>query len=191
MEGTLKVIKLKNGFSFTNPGILKLPKEEIYKGGNSKPRNPRMQTMLRLAGFGDNAGSGFPSIIAACAAEDWYVPELEENTILNQVTLTLRFKDQLYGRTTQTTQNTTQSGENTTQSTTQTTQSSTAGKQLKDKDKMILEVIEQMPEASQSVIAEKLHWDVNTVKYYTNKLKKNGYLKRKGNSRKGEWIIER
>lgn len=147
-----------------------------------------MQTMLRLAGFGDNAGSGFPSIIAACAAEDWYVLELEENTILNQVTLTLRFKE-VYGRTNRkTTQNTTQSGENTTQS---TTQSSTAGKQLKDKYKMILEVIEQMPEASQSVIAEKLHWDVNTVKYYTNKLKKNGYLKRKGNSRKGEWIIER
>lgn len=161
-----------------------------------------MQTMLRLAGFGDNADSGFPSIIAACAAEDWYVLELEENTILNQVTLTLRFKE-VYGRTnrkttqssknatqstTQTTQNTTQSGENTTQS---TTQSSTAGKQLKDKYKMILEVIEQMPEASQSVIAEKLHWDVNTVKYYTNKLKKNGYLKRKGNSRKGEWIVER
>lgn len=210
MEGTLKVIKLKDGFSFTNPGILKLPKEEIYKGGNSKPRNPRMQTMLRLAGFGDNAGSGFPSIIAACAAEDWYVPKLEENTILNQVTLTLRFKEQLYGRTnrettqnttrsdknatqltTQTTQNTTQSDKNATQLTTQTTQSSTTDKQLKDKDKMILEVIEQMPEASQSVIAEKLHWDVNTVKYYTNKLKKNGYLKRKGNLRKGKWIVER
>lgn len=93
--------------------------------------------------------------------------------------------------TTQTTQNTTQSDENTTQSTTQTTQSSTTDKQLKDKDKMILEVIEQMPEASQSVIAEKLHWDVNTVKYYTNKLKKNGYLKRKGNLRKGKWIVER
>lgn len=155
--------------------------------------------MLRLAGFGDNAGSGFPSIIAACAAEDWYVLELEENTILNQVTLTLRFKE-VYGRTNRkTTQNTTQSSKNATQSTTQnttqsgenTTQSSTAGKQLKDKDKMILEVIEQLPEASQSVIAEKLHWDVNTVKYYTNKLKKNGYLKRKGNSRKGEWIVER
>lgn len=226
MEGTLKVIKLKDGFSFTNPGILKLPKEEIYKGGNSKPRNPRMQTMLRLAGFGDNAGSGFPSIIAACAAEDWYVPKLEENTILNQVTLTLRAKEdfvefynsiyetkQLSGRihrnttqsdkkTTQTKENTTQTVENPTQLTTQTvknttqleentTQSNTTGKQLKDKDKMILEVIEQMPEASQSVIAEKLHWDVNTVKYYTNKLKKNGYLKRNGNLRKGQWIVER
>lgn len=58
-EGTLKVVKLANGFTFTNPGILKLPKEEIYRGGNSKPRNSRMQTMLRMVGYGDNAGSDF------------------------------------------------------------------------------------------------------------------------------------
>ena len=33
--------------------------------GNSKSRNPRMQTMLRMVGFGDNAGSGFPAILNA------------------------------------------------------------------------------------------------------------------------------
>ena len=41
-DGTLKIIKLADGFSFTNPGILKLPIEEIFKGGNFKLRNPRM-----------------------------------------------------------------------------------------------------------------------------------------------------
>ena len=46
--GTLKVIKRSNEFEFTNPGILKLPVEDIYRGGNSKSRNPRMQTMLRM-----------------------------------------------------------------------------------------------------------------------------------------------
>lgn len=61
--GTLKIVKTSNGFSFTNLGTLKLPKEEIYRGGNSKPRNPRMQTMLRMVGFRDNAGSGFPTIL--------------------------------------------------------------------------------------------------------------------------------
>ena len=34
--GTLKVIKRSNEFEFTNPGILKLPVEDIYRGGNSK-----------------------------------------------------------------------------------------------------------------------------------------------------------
>lgn len=49
-----------------------------------------MQTMLRMVGFGDNAGSGFPSILAAWKEEGWVKPELVENTSLNQVTLYLR-----------------------------------------------------------------------------------------------------
>lgn len=87
--GTLKVIKRANGFEFTNPGILKLPVEEIYQGGNSKSRNSRMQTMLRMIGFGDNAGSGFPAILSAWETEGWIKPELKEEIGLNQVTLTL------------------------------------------------------------------------------------------------------
>ncbi|HBA51292.1 MAG TPA: AAA family ATPase [Lachnospiraceae bacterium] len=88
--GTLKVIKRADGFEFTNPGILKLPIEDIYRGGNSKSRNPRMQTMLRMIGFGDNAGSGFPAILSAWENEGWIKPELKEDTRLNQVTLTLK-----------------------------------------------------------------------------------------------------
>ena len=88
--GVLKVIKKSDGFEFTNPGILKLPLEDIYRGGNSKSRNPHMQIMLRMVGFGDNAGSGFPSILAAWKEEGWVKPELVENTSLNQVTLYLR-----------------------------------------------------------------------------------------------------
>lgn len=88
--GVLKVIKKSNGFEFTNPGILKLPLEDIYRGGNSKSRNPHMQTMLRMVGFGDNAGSGFPSILATWKEEGWVKPELIEDTALNQVTLYLK-----------------------------------------------------------------------------------------------------
>lgn len=90
--GTLKIIKKNKSFEFTNPGILKLPIEDIFRGGNSKPRNPHMQTMLRMVGFGDNAGSGFPTILATWNAEGWIEPKLVENTILNHVTLTLQMK---------------------------------------------------------------------------------------------------
>ena len=88
--GTLKIIKKNKSFEFTNPGILKLPIEDIFRGGNSKPRNPHMQTMLRMVGFGDNAGSGFPTILATWEKEGWIRPELIENTHLNQVKLVLR-----------------------------------------------------------------------------------------------------
>ncbi len=88
--GVLKVIKRSDEFEFTNPGILKLPLEDIYRGGNSKSRNPHMQTMLRLVGFGDNAGSGFPTILDAWEKEGWVKPKLMEDTNLNQVTLLLK-----------------------------------------------------------------------------------------------------
>lgn len=87
--GTLKVIKRNKCFEFTNPGILKLPVEDIFRGGNSKPRNPNMQTMLRMVGFGDNAGSGFPTILATWQKEGWDMPKLVEEVNLNQVTLVL------------------------------------------------------------------------------------------------------
>ena len=48
-----------------------------------------MQTMLRMIGFGDNAGSGFPAILSAWETEGWIKPELKEEIGLNQVTLTL------------------------------------------------------------------------------------------------------
>ena len=93
--GTLKIIKKNKSFEFTNPGILKLPIEDIFRGGNSKPRNPHMQTMLRMVGFGDNAGSGFPTILATWRAEGWIEPRLVENTSLNQVTLELQMKKEI------------------------------------------------------------------------------------------------
>lgn len=88
--GVLKVIKRSDSFEFTNPGTLKLPLEEIYQGGNSKSRNPHMQTMLRMVGFGDNAGSGFPMILSVWKDNGWMEPELIEDTRLDQVTLCLK-----------------------------------------------------------------------------------------------------
>ena len=49
-----------------------------------------MQLILRMIGFGDNAGSGIPTILSAWKQEDWVEPDLHEDTHLNQVTLTLK-----------------------------------------------------------------------------------------------------
>ena len=51
-----------------------------------------MQTMLRLVGFGDNAGSGFPTILAVWKSEGWIKPELIEDTNLDQVTLVMKME---------------------------------------------------------------------------------------------------
>ena len=62
---------------------------DIYAGGNSKARNPNMQSMLRMIGFGDNIGSGFPTILNAWKKENWRKPFLVERTDLHLVELTL------------------------------------------------------------------------------------------------------
>ena len=100
IDNHIKITKIKldsaikrfDSFEFTNPGILKLPLEDIYRGGNSKSRNPHMQTMLRLVEFGDNAGSGFPTILDVWKSEGWIKLQLIEDTNIDQVTLVMKME---------------------------------------------------------------------------------------------------
>ena len=87
MEGVLRVEKDDNGYLFSNPGYLKLPVEDIFRGGTSKARNPKIQTMLRLIGYGDNLGTGFPTLVDIWSTLSGQVPILEEKTDLQTVEL--------------------------------------------------------------------------------------------------------
>lgn len=89
ITGVLKILKTDNGFVFSNPGNLKLPVQTIYEGGHSVARNPRIQTMFRMIGLGDNIGSGFPTILDAWGEEQWRKPDLNQNADLHQVELKL------------------------------------------------------------------------------------------------------
>lgn len=89
ITGVLKISKTDRGFVFSNPGNLKLPVQMIYEGGHSVARNPRIQTMFRMIGLGDNVGSGFPTILNVWGAEQWRKPDLSQNEELHQVELKL------------------------------------------------------------------------------------------------------
>ena len=82
-------------------------------------------------------------------------------------------------------------GGNTTQTTTQTTQNTTQSSVLvlSEIEGRIIRLLQSNPTASQGMIAEELEMDVNNIKYYVNKLKKQGVLVREGNHRSGKWII--
>ena len=89
LTGVLKVEKYDNQFVFSNPGSLKIPVVDIYEGGHSKARNPHIQAIFRMIGFGENIGSGFPTILEACKKENWRRPLLSERPDLHLVELTL------------------------------------------------------------------------------------------------------
>lgn len=87
--GILRIEKHDDCLCFRNPGLLKLPVEDIYRGGNSKARNPKIQNMLRMIGFGENVGSGFPKIIAAWKETNWGEPLLMNKLDVDEVELVL------------------------------------------------------------------------------------------------------
>ena len=88
-SGILRIEKHPDRLCFRNPGLLKLPIEDIYRGGNSKARNPKLQNMLRMIGLGENIGSGFPKILAAWNKTDWGEPQLVNKLNLDEVELIL------------------------------------------------------------------------------------------------------
>ena len=93
LNGILRIEKFDDRIVLTNPGLLKLPLEQIYQGGESKARNQRMQNMFRMIGYGENLGSGFPLILNAWNEKHWIKPELVEQPELMQVKLTLYFEN--------------------------------------------------------------------------------------------------
>lgn len=177
--GVLKVIKTADGFEFTNPGILKLPIEEIYKGGISKARNPKIQTMLRMVGFGDNAGSGFPAILKTWKDNGWAEPKLVENTVLNQVSLLLSFEEQK-------------------EKNSDKTSAIIVGGEIDGKmaviggdiREQILEIIKYDNTMSASQIAQAIKSSKRTVERIIKKLRDEGVIERCGPARGGYWKIK-
>jgi ATP-dependent DNA helicase RecG len=68
----LKITKYKNGFSFSNPGRLRISIQQLYEGGVSDPRNPNLQKMFQMLGLGEKAGSGFRKMIRAWIEQQWF-----------------------------------------------------------------------------------------------------------------------
>ena len=88
-RGGIRVFRLAQGFEFHNPGLLRLPAEQVRQGGKSDCRNPSLQQMFQMIGAGEKAGSGFPKILQAWREQHWRAPALEENTEEEEVCLRL------------------------------------------------------------------------------------------------------
>ncbi|MBF0115877.1 MAG: putative DNA binding domain-containing protein [Magnetococcales bacterium] len=88
-RGGIRVRRAPHRFEFVNPGTLRIPKEQVRRGGRSDCRNPAIQRMFQMIGVGEKAGSGFPRIVQAWHEQHWRVPLLEEDYELYETCLTL------------------------------------------------------------------------------------------------------
>lgn len=89
ISGRLFVERDDNGYLFSNPGNLKIPAENIFEGGHTAARNPKIQMMFRMIGLCDNIGSGFPMILKVWEENDWRKPDFYDDLDLRTVELRL------------------------------------------------------------------------------------------------------
>jgi predicted HTH transcriptional regulator len=176
----LRIEKHDDKLCFRNPGLLRLPLEQIYEGGNSKARNPRIQNMLRMIGFGENIGSGFPQIIAAWKDTKWGEPELKNKIELDEVELVLPL-----GKVANVVNNDRKDDR----------------KELTERQKCIIELLIQEPTLTAKAISEKISektsektsekFEVSdrTIENDLAQLKKMGILIREGGRKDGRWVV--
>ncbi len=169
LNGTLRVEKYDDRFVLTNPGLLKLPIEQIYAGGESKSRNQRMQNMLRMIGYGENLGSGFPLILSAWNEKHWLKPELIEQPELMQVKLVLYIEN----------------NKNVTKDVTKD-----VTKEITDRQRIILELIRKDKSLTIPEMSLKTNVTERTIKRDIATLQELGIISREGGRKDGSWIIK-
>ena len=174
LEGAvLRIDKYDDRLCLRNPGTLRLPIEQIYEGGRSRARNPRIQNMLRMIGYGENLGSGFPMILSAWKQSGWGEPMLENKIESEEVVLTLPVSVNT----------------DTAQTTTQTTAQTTTQK-LSSVQQRIVDYIRFHPSASRREIASSIGGITESgVKYHFAKLQEQGVIRRVGADFGGHWEI--
>ena len=159
---------------FRNPGLLKLPVETIYRGGNSKARNPKIQNMLRMIGFGENVGSGFPKIIAAWKETNWGEPQLLNKLDVDEVELILPVPSPKNAPA---------------NATVSATVNATATAKLSKTQRRILPILQSNKFATYEEIAKQLDIERTTVWRNLDSLKKKNVIKRIGGDKDGHWEV--
>ena len=194
--GILRIEKHDEKLVFRNPGLLRVPIEQIYEGGVSYARNPKIQNMLRMVGYGENLGSGFPLILEAWKQAGWALPELKNKIDLDEVELTLpvqRDEDNTLKGTLKSSQKSTlksmqKKPENTRESTQKSTLKSSQKSSQKSMQK-IIELIITSPYITLSEMATFLGMTRRGVDKNIQKLKEQGIIQRVGSDKGGHWEI--
>jgi len=170
LNGLLRVEKCNDRFVLTNPGLLKIPVRQIYEGGETKARNQQMQIMLRMIGYGENLGSGFPLILSAWNEKHWLKPELIEQPDLMQVKLILHIEAEAQNVTKDDTKDVT--------------------KELSERQSRVLSEMQQNSSITIPELSSRMGVTERTIKRDIDLLQKRGLLTREGGRKEGRWQVK-
>ena len=96
--GKRGIVIVKHGKKITisNPGTIRITKEEFYAGGNSDPRNPNLLKIFGFVNVGERAGSGVDKIMTAWEEQNWKKPVYDISLRVERVTLQLEVGQVVY-----------------------------------------------------------------------------------------------
>lgn len=90
------VVKHGKNITISNPGTIRITKEEFYAGGNSDPRNPNLLKIFGFVNVGERAGSGVDKIMTAWEEQNWEKPVYDISLRAERVTLQLEVGQVVY-----------------------------------------------------------------------------------------------
>lgn len=164
--GNIQAALFDDRLEITSPGML-LNNVTIAKmmEGYSKPRNPAIASAFAYMKIIEKWGTGIPRLFEGCEEYGLPKPELVDFDGDFRVNM-YRKVESVIGVNGVTTQ-----------------------AELSEDDKAVLMSIAEDPHITQKEMAAKLDWKIDRIKYYLNKLKRKGIVKRVGTSQNGHWEV--
>lgn len=145
------------------------------------PKNPIIASFFRKIGLADQLGSGVRNLFKYSKFYSEQEPQFVEGDVFKIIVPLNDAYSCDFGINGQSFQ---------LDSTTQTTTQSNERLKEESVQQSIIRILRQSPEATQSIIAEKLELNVNTVKYHLRTLRKKGTIARIGTARSGYWVVK-
>jgi ATP-dependent DNA helicase RecG len=151
-------------FEFFNPGALPKKIELILKEDFSLPRNPIIAKIFRFVKFSENIGSGFHKMINGWNSKYHLKPIIEGDFDFYKITFP---------------------------TTTTTTKTTTYTTTKEDKERKVLELIDNNPYLTIEEIARIVGLSRIGVRYHIDNLKKHARISRVGSKKTGRWEVRR
>ena len=187
--GVLRIEKHDDKLVFRNPGLLRIPVEQIYEGGVSYARNPKIQNMLRMVGYGENLGSGFPLILDAWKQAGWGKPELINKIELDEVELDLPIMKLVENPKDIAEENKREMSD--VLKTVLKDVHNDVLKELTERQAAVLEILCVSPDVTQQEMSTKLKVSKKTIQREFDAIRKLGIsIDRQDGRKEGEWIIK-
>lgn len=163
------VVKEPAGFSFRNPGDLRVPAALALQGGVSDCRNRTMQQMFLMIGLGERAGSGMSRIL-----HGW-------QDLGHTVRLAERYEPQAHS--------VLEMGWAAAATVTPTTSPESSEESSEETSGALLALLAKRPKLTAIAMAQSLGLTPRAVEKQLAKLKEQGRLRRVGPNKGGHWEV--